>query len=88
MKIPRDIGASELIRALRVLGYESLPQDGSHFPIKNPKSSIENRQSTPLPMGFTLTFPVDQSVRRPRQCLLFETGPDDVKLGPSQDCSA
>jgi predicted RNA binding protein YcfA (HicA-like mRNA interferase family) len=31
MKIPRDIGASELIRALRVLGYESVRQDGSHI---------------------------------------------------------
>ena len=27
----------------------------SLFPIKNPKSSIENHQSTPLPMGFPLT---------------------------------
>lgn len=27
MKIPRDIGASELIRALRVLGYEPVRQD-------------------------------------------------------------
>ena len=31
MKIPRDIGASELIRALRVLGYEAVRQDGSHI---------------------------------------------------------
>ena len=31
MKILRDIGASELIRALRVLGYESVRQDGSHI---------------------------------------------------------
>jgi predicted RNA binding protein YcfA (HicA-like mRNA interferase family) len=31
MKIPRDIGASELIRALRVLGYELVRQDGSHI---------------------------------------------------------
>ena len=31
MKIPRDIGAAELIRALRVLGYESVRQDGSHI---------------------------------------------------------
>jgi predicted RNA binding protein YcfA (HicA-like mRNA interferase family) len=31
MKIPRDITASELIRALRVLGYESVRQDGSHI---------------------------------------------------------
>ncbi len=31
MKIPRDIAASELVRALRVLGYESVRQDGSHI---------------------------------------------------------
>ena len=31
MKISRDIGASELICAMRVLGYESVPQDGSHI---------------------------------------------------------
>jgi predicted RNA binding protein YcfA (HicA-like mRNA interferase family) len=31
MKIPRDISASELMRALRVFGYESVRQDGSHI---------------------------------------------------------
>ena len=31
MKIPRDIGASELVRALRMLGYQSVRQDGSHI---------------------------------------------------------
>jgi predicted RNA binding protein YcfA (HicA-like mRNA interferase family) len=31
MKIPRDIAASDLIRAMRVLGYESVRQDGSHI---------------------------------------------------------
>ncbi len=31
MKIPRDITASDLIRALRVLGYETVLQDGSHI---------------------------------------------------------
>lgn len=31
MKVPRDIGASELIRALKVLGYETIRQDGSHI---------------------------------------------------------
>lgn len=31
MKIPRDITASDLIRALRVLGYEPVRQDGSHI---------------------------------------------------------
>ena len=31
MKIPRDINAPELVRALRVLGYESVRQEGSHI---------------------------------------------------------
>ncbi len=31
MKIPRDIAAPDLIRGLRVLGYESVRQDGSHI---------------------------------------------------------
>jgi predicted RNA binding protein YcfA (HicA-like mRNA interferase family) len=31
MRLPRDIGAAELIRALRVLGYEPVRQEGSHI---------------------------------------------------------
>lgn len=31
MKVPRDISAAELIRALRILGYETVRQDGSHI---------------------------------------------------------
>ena len=31
MRIPRDIGASDLIRALRIPGYERVRQDGSHI---------------------------------------------------------
>lgn len=31
MKIPRDIDATDLVRALRVLGYESVRQEGSHI---------------------------------------------------------
>ena len=31
MRIPRNIGASDLIRALRMLGYERVRQDGSHI---------------------------------------------------------
>lgn len=31
MRIQRDIGASNLIRALRILGYERVRQDGSHI---------------------------------------------------------
>lgn len=31
MKIPRDLSGSELVRALRVLGYTLVRQDGSHI---------------------------------------------------------
>ena len=31
MKVPRDINAPDLIRALRVLGYDSVRQEGSHI---------------------------------------------------------
>ena len=31
MKIPRDIDALDLVRALRALGYESVRQEGSHI---------------------------------------------------------
>lgn len=31
MKIPRDIAAGDLVRALRVLGYVSVRQEGSHI---------------------------------------------------------
>ena len=31
MKIPRDIDASDLVHVLRILGYESVRQSGSHI---------------------------------------------------------
>ena len=31
MKIPRNIRASDLVRALRALGYERVRQEGSHI---------------------------------------------------------
>jgi hypothetical protein len=46
-------------------------------------SKIQNHQSKivdppPIPMGFPLTSPADQNVRRPRQCLLAGTNPHNV----------
>jgi predicted RNA binding protein YcfA (HicA-like mRNA interferase family) len=34
MKLPRDLSAQELIRALRKLGYEPVRQAGSHIRIR------------------------------------------------------
>ena len=33
MKVPRNINGADLVRALRVLGYERVRQDGSHIRI-------------------------------------------------------
>ena len=31
MKIPRDLNAAEIVRALKVFGYETVRQEGSHI---------------------------------------------------------
>ncbi|MCC6354241.1 MAG: type II toxin-antitoxin system HicA family toxin [Verrucomicrobiae bacterium] len=31
MKVPRDVTAARLVKALRALGYERIRQDGSHI---------------------------------------------------------
>lgn len=31
MKIPRDVQGSDLVKALRIMGYEFVRQDGSHI---------------------------------------------------------
>lgn len=46
MKTPRNVSAPELIRALRVLGYERIRQDGSHI-----------RLTTQLDGEFHVTLP-------------------------------
>lgn len=38
MKIPRDIDASDLIRALRILAYETVRQGGSHIRLTTPRA--------------------------------------------------
>jgi predicted RNA binding protein YcfA (HicA-like mRNA interferase family) len=46
VKTPRNVSAPELIRALRVLGYERIRQDGSHI-----------RLTTQLDGEFHVTLP-------------------------------
>ena len=31
MRVPRDVSGADLVRALKVLGYERVRQDGSHI---------------------------------------------------------
>jgi len=31
LKVPRNVNGSDLVRALRILGYERVRQDGSHI---------------------------------------------------------
>jgi predicted RNA binding protein YcfA (HicA-like mRNA interferase family) len=42
VKIPRDLDAAELVRALRVLGYESVRQDGSHIRLTTTVNGIHH----------------------------------------------
>ena len=52
MKIPRDLSGPDLVKALRVLGYERIRQDGSHI-----------RLTTQLDGEFHVTVPNHQSLR-------------------------
>jgi predicted RNA binding protein YcfA (HicA-like mRNA interferase family) len=46
MKIPKDITASELIKALRPFGYEVVRQKGSHIRIKTEQNG-EHQETIP-----------------------------------------
>ena len=52
MKTPRDVSGPDLVKALRVLGYERIRQEGSHI-----------RLSTQLDGEFHVTVPNHQSIR-------------------------
>ena len=52
MKTPRDVSGPDLVKALRVLGYERIRQDGSHI-----------RLTTELDGEFHVTVPNHQSIR-------------------------
>ncbi len=46
MKLPRDVDASRLVKALRVLGYERVRQDGSHIRLT---TEIKSRHHITVP---------------------------------------
>ena len=52
MKTPRDVSGPDLVKALRVLGYERIRQDGSHI-----------RLTTELDGEFHVTVPNHQPIR-------------------------
>jgi predicted RNA binding protein YcfA (HicA-like mRNA interferase family) len=52
VKTPRDVSGPDLVKALRVLGYERIRQDGSHI-----------RVTTQLDGKFHVTVPNHQSLR-------------------------
>lgn len=65
MKTPRDVSGKELIKALKVFGYESVRQSGSHIMITTSESgehhlAIPNHN--PLKVG-TLNAIVSQVAR-------------------------
>ncbi len=42
MKLPRDVDASRLVKALGVLGYERVRQDGSHIRLTSQSKGIHH----------------------------------------------
>ena len=42
MKLPRDVGAAKLVKALRVLGYERVRQDGSHIRLTSERNGTHH----------------------------------------------
>lgn len=46
MKIPRDVSAQELIRSLRVLGYEVVRQSGSHIRLS---TELDGKHNVTIP---------------------------------------
>jgi len=46
LKIPRNIDGSQLVRALRVIGYEKVRQDGSHIRLT---SSVNGTHHVTIP---------------------------------------
>jgi predicted RNA binding protein YcfA (HicA-like mRNA interferase family) len=52
VKTPRDVSGPHLVKALRVLGYERIRQDGSHI-----------RLTTQLDGEFHVTVPNHQPIR-------------------------
>jgi predicted RNA binding protein YcfA (HicA-like mRNA interferase family) len=53
MKLPRDMDAATLIKALTQLGYQPVRQSGSHIRLEcnNPKHSITIPNHRPLRVG-------------------------------------
>ena len=42
MKLPRNVGGTDLVRALRALGYERVRQDGSHIRLTTEQMGIHH----------------------------------------------
>ena len=57
MKIPRDVSGKELIKALKIYGYEAVGQNGSHIKVtteRNGQHHIAVPNHNPIKIG-TLT---------------------------------
>jgi predicted RNA binding protein YcfA (HicA-like mRNA interferase family) len=42
VKLPRDVDASRLVKALRALGYERMRQDGSHIRLTSQSNGVHH----------------------------------------------
>ncbi|HEX9200174.1 MAG TPA: type II toxin-antitoxin system HicA family toxin [Acidobacteriaceae bacterium] len=47
MKVPRDLSGSDLVRALRIFGYETVRQTGSHIRLRSQYTGTEHLITIP-----------------------------------------
>jgi predicted RNA binding protein YcfA (HicA-like mRNA interferase family) len=60
MKVPRDVTGTEVVRALRRLGFESIRQTGSHHIMRRDDKTVVVPQHKPIKPG-TLRGMLDQA---------------------------
>ncbi len=47
MKVPRDLSGSDLVKALRIFGYEAVRQTGSHIRLRSVYTGTEHLITIP-----------------------------------------
>ena len=47
MKVPRDLSGAELVKLLRLFGYEAVRQTGSHIRLRSEYTGIEHLVTIP-----------------------------------------
>jgi predicted RNA binding protein YcfA (HicA-like mRNA interferase family) len=60
VKVPRDLSGSDLVKALRIFGYEAVRQTGSHIRLRSVYTGTEHLitipNHTPIKLGTCREF--------------------------------